>query len=1382
MQQILSFNLHTYQRQQNDSHCNDVGDDITPTPISKAVFKASKEADTVSVDPLKQQLNASIANIICHSQSHNEDDDAHSRDYIIHDIQEQLKSQLQEVVTGILISIVQHREINRDNETKESDDNSNDDINDDVIRGELKSWSNYTSSSIYHSATSMLELVSQFLCMDSDGTLLKSMLDFLNGTSNDVAFTTVDLECIRGVVVQFVGYCIRDLNKGSMRMNDNNSQNGTGDRGSREVQASKKKRISNEHSNNNMNMDTNVDADAAMNMEFKLPFLNGYKSHNKNSNYNNNHDHEEQMEQEFEWREEALMACKQILIPRLQDKAQSIRFLAIRSSSFLFDGGNGSNVSGNGNGKETDGNDYNQLFHDHDLTNPELHDETLSALMWNLTHDPSPLNRSAILRFIPITIETLPCIVERVRDAKLKVRMDALILLQNKHDTRTRDGTRNGTCITIQQLAMEQRQKIIRDCLSTRRYPQTYRECIKLVCGTWLKQVSGVFDPIVLLDCLDPVGNESFGVGGSGGGFNSIGGNEEVCELVARALISVATGSGSEGANTNAGDEMNMNMSTEVALTELSAPEIRAFKEAVLKPISIINNNRKITSATGDEIKDENVNDNDDEALSPASILFLRTKCEMILESKTLSEYKKSMKLAEIVPDVTVLGEVLGKHVAALKGVMEEKDHLSEDQDRDGDDDGMRESMLVGCDHREEREVFLCLQLLKLSKYVDLKEEGSRRHFASIMHRILEEEDTHEDLVEGAVHALKAAMNGDEGSFLLSISEVLGSIIEDDGDEGGNDDEHVTVTDTMNEDKIEQYLRAIEILSVALEQTSRKMSKNAILGNFNSIILQAITTPSLGPLVREAGVSCLGRYVILMEEGMVLESFKPLLMKIVAGEGEKVEIRAQALLALCDLAFMFHRIMAPISLTRDGEGVNGNAGQSDTGGEQVTLGDLLLQMISSTSASKKSLAIVAAECASKLLLTGKMHDANIVAHLVAMYFDKNIATDAEGEEAHGYNDDAVKEVGSPTRLAQLLTIFFPAYSMGSAIGRDTLTACFRPLLDIVQMKNSIKVKGRRAIVWPIAKMVEYLCQTIESGEDAAMQQEVRDSSDEIDNAKEADNEDKTPKDASPVLHAAIAICDYLSDENDNLSLTYLRALCKVLSKSYIDVESEDPKALLLLKRGLDDLAMNITDNAAMKSLEYLVDIVDEVDSDLEEDGERAEFSEEDDDGNDEDTVVAEKSVLEASMEDESMDAGDGNIEVDEEEEINHDLDANTTKSDVKKVQGVPTFAIMGGDMANSNSILATPKKISHVKRTSNNTNIPAFATVASSDLGCSARRVSTRKARSANTASLPLFASLGSNSGVVARNSSATGTSSVFESESESDASSSSYESDEYSD
>jgi len=39
------------------------------------------------------------------------------------------------------------------------------------------------------------------------------------------------------------------------------------------------------------------------------------------------------------------------------------------------------------------------------------------------------------------------------------------------------------------------------------------------------------------------------------------------------------------------------------------------------------------------------------------------------------------------------------------------------------------------------------------------------------------------------------------------------------------------------------------------------------------------------------------------------------------------------------------------------------------------------------------------------MVTGKMHDANIVAHLVFIYFDKDLAVDAEDQ------GDAVKEVG-----------------------------------------------------------------------------------------------------------------------------------------------------------------------------------------------------------------------------------------------------------------------------------------------------------------------------------------------------------------------------------
>ena len=55
-----------------------------------------------------------------------------------------------------------------------------------------------------------------------------------------------------------------------------------------------------------------------------------------------------------------------------------------------------------------------------------------------------------------------------------------------------------------------------------------------------------------------------------------------------------------------------------------------------------------------------------------------------------------------------------------------------------------------------------------------------------------------------------------------------------------------------------------------------------------------------------------------------------------------------------------------------------------------------------------AIAIVAAECATKLSFAGKLHDANIIARLLLMYFDKNLTGGRTDE-----NDDAVKEVGFP---------------------------------------------------------------------------------------------------------------------------------------------------------------------------------------------------------------------------------------------------------------------------------------------------------------------------------------------------------------------------------
>jgi hypothetical protein len=124
---------------------------------------------------------------------------------------------------------------------------------------------------------------------------------------------------------------------------------------------------------------------------------------------------------------------------------------------------------------------------------------------------------------------------------------------------------------------------------------------------------------------------------------------------------------------------------------------------------------------------------------------------------------------------------------------------------------------------------------------------------------------THEDLIEGCVQSLYASQDSEE-SFLLSLSEILASISPSEDD--------ITIT---KKKKRTQYLQGVSILSVALENVTRKMSSNPILQNFSSIILTSITDSSLGNLVREVGVSCIGRFVILMEEESIMKNVKPIL-------------------------------------------------------------------------------------------------------------------------------------------------------------------------------------------------------------------------------------------------------------------------------------------------------------------------------------------------------------------------------------------------------------------------------------------------------------------------------------------------------------------------
>lgn len=998
----------------------------------------------------------------------------------------------------------------------------------------LTTFNSFKSSGLYEATFQILEMVASLVFAKGDGRLAKCIIELLE------SFSKVELECIRGIVCQFMTMALNHLfsytNSGRHAKSINDS----------------------------------------------LPFLFGM-----------NNDGEE-----FAWREEIICDIKAILMERLLDKSQAVRLLAIQAVGRLFGTTTQENSSDDSLG----------------LSNVELHEDIIQALLWNLSHDPSLANRSAAIQSLPITIETLPAIVSRTRDAKLKVRVDALEVLCNKVDVKT--------------LTRNQRIEILQNGLSPR-YPATYQAATKMLCCGWMKSVK--FEPVTLLELLEATSREE--------NDESREIYEDVSVKAARAIIAAASdefqvfpsisssSDHNKSGNHSSSPEIMKDLgvvTSDIILADLSPPEVREYKEKVLNWKRF--NLGSICKEQVDQI------DNDDFAsknnLSPSLILFARTLCDVITESTNLAADKKSSLLSEIVPDVTVLGDAIENHVNRLNEVLMNMEQI------DVDDEVMK-----AYEDEEDQEVFICLNLLKMSKVIDMNEEGSRRYFSNIIHRILCDPCTHADVIEGAVLALSESYDN-EAAFLLAISEIMSNVIEIDMVD--YDDMTTKNTGYRNPDvRKEQYLRGIEILSVALEKTSRKMSSNPILLNFASTILTAITDISLGPLVREAGVSCLGRFVILLDESTMIDTYKPILMEIAYGEEEKIEIRAQATLALCDLALLFQRMMAPITL--------GNVSDQD-----VSLTALLVEMMSQ---AKKSLAVVAAECAAKLHFTGKIHDARIVAMLLVMYFDKSFV------ESTNVNDGSAKDVGSPTRLLQLLTVFFPAYSISSEIGRETLKAAVKPLLSIVNRKINTKVKGRKNMTWPIAKMIEYACETLDNGYEAAKENGTATSQ-------------SVPKEESPLLSAVIAICNFIIEEVDDISTSFLRAICKILSKSYIDVESENMKSLNLLKQGLEETAMNVTDETAINYVEALVELLDEVESDTDKD-------EED---------VSEKELIEEDAKTTGDDSREPGL-----------------RSRISNGDSIPTFASLGAKNDNNES-----RRSSRSSRESHS-GIPLFASIGASE-------------------------------------------------------------------
>jgi len=786
----------------------------------------------------------------------------------------------------------------------------------------------------------------------------------------------------------------------------------------------------------------------------------------------------------------------------------------------------------------------------------------VAVMLWNTKHDPSFANRLTTLRSLPLNEETIEVILSRVRDVKDKVRVEALNVLMEKVD--------------VNDLTDEQRSDVLRYGL-TERCAATNAATIQMLCCGWMK--SAGFDPIALIQLLDPSTNE------------------KECENAIRVIIAAA--------------EHQDDENDSPALSLLSDPERRAFKKEVLGATKNIFTENDNSSSTVTENDDSSSTDVVTETGTPQSViipdpsaaLYLRIRCILINESTRYSLSTKSTLLSELIPDVTVLCTTLLNHINRYaQSTQKRAKHVINCH-------AMVEDFDEEAATFEDGECFISLQLLQLVCVTEFaEEEGSRRYLLSALGDMLIIEELPHDLIEGCVRAM-ANVYGKNGEtdFVTSVIHALEEIdkLEGAGEQG-------------------RRLRQMAILSVFLENLTRRVVNNSQFGCVRDYIISAVTCSNA--FIRESGVSCLGKLVLVSEEDVVLNEYKPLLLKIATNEKEKEEIRAQALLSICDMALLFNRVLLP----------------SDDSCED-SISESVVSVITELLSQQKSetLMVIAAETCVKLSFAGKLIDSKILARLLMIYF--NLDYTVENDE----DVDEVKVVGSPIRLQQLFSLFFPAFAAKcqNKKWKDAMLGSIPLLLYLIHESitaNSRKRKRTSVLKYPVGKMIDYICVLLDDAAAAVLEYQQADAT-ENSQAVDKDGENRSPadgdtknstKEISTKITAIISVCQFINDNSYSMSVAFLRNLCKYVGDTCVDINATSSRQLYELKQYVNQSEWTVDDKVASRSLkslsEQLEDLEEVEDDDVGENQELIEsfanmtdLSEERDDGktDDVDTTV-----------------------------------------------------------------------------------------------------------------------------------------------------------------
>ena len=560
---------------------------------------------------------------------------------------------------------------------------------------------------------------------------------------------------------------------------------------------------------------------------------------------------------------------------------------------------------------------------------------------------------------------------------------------------------------------------------------------------------------------------------------------------------------------------------------------------------------------------------------SPEMFFVARMTCKYAVDSKTMPVADKDAFLSFV--DIFSICEMLEKQMTSLmNAVVEDK---FEDQDRF---------------------LFVCQQLIQLATVLCCEEEGSRRQVESVLRNLLQSILTPEDMVETCVQSLHTLYSSVSGTaFLDAIVQVVTTLQQTEDPDMVEDKDEEKQGNDLEENRL---LRILSILSVVLEKVKPSAGCRSLIDTAQPLLEKTVAHSSA--LVREASVSCIGKMGILQvatNELLFVRDVAPSLLDIASNDDEEMEIRCQAMLSLSDWTACHAKIL-DIRMT-------GKAGKA------VNLVDVVTEFLVSTEVDA-SVNCIAAEVAAKLLASNRVFQSTWLAQLVRMFFQTSLLGEDEEEE----EEEDVQQMGSPVRLQQLLSIFFPAYCLRS-VGRDALVGAIGDLLTFTYQdgnakskRKQAKKKGTRSPQPPISKMISYICETAQTGKEQEEQANKKDSGD-------SDGGDKSHQEIAAVssyeLRAALELSVFLNQNSHNLTTVTNRNLTKSLAGLEFVVEEEPNDSLSKLKQGLEELGMALTDTSSLRHIATMLELLSDVAihdvSTEEEEEEDTEKEDEDDD-------------------------------------------------------------------------------------------------------------------------------------------------------------------------